>query len=235
MSDNALPQHSPSSSLKDRINAALAKIDPVEAYERMCTARSMHLDYALLPLGIKLMTVRPDQVEEKSIERTCMGEGTGDYFTWLQVNRTDVRYGQDVLESGLFGPANESGLCDASFDLQRPDLDLCNVFFALSGGIYELQEEPGLQKLQQGITKHVHSSDHLPTQAFIALVARAPEEGSMQPYRAELVLAVAETDKLDTPVFNLTPFELVQSNSRSSSGKKPLRVKSQLKKVSFGT
>lgn len=229
MSDQALP---PSSNLKDRINTALARLNVRKAYDALGVAASKQAKYALIPLGIPLMSVRPHLVESKSIERTRMGEGTGQYFHWLQTDRASIRYEADVLESSLFGPVKDGRLASPAYDLARKDQDLCNVFFALAGGMYDLQDEPALQVLQQGLADEARKVEGKPAQAFLSVAAHAPREGSMQPFRAELVLALAMPETVDTPLINLTPFELVQSNYESSGnrGKAP-RLKSHMKQA----
>lgn len=222
MSESASPP--PLQYFTNGVNDALARITPQAAFNAASGLKQNGAAYALIGTGITLMSVRPHKVENKRIERTCMGEGTGTFFHWLQADRENVHYDRDALASGLFGPVSEGKLSDPAFDLARKDLDLCNVFLALSRGMYDLQDLPAA-------IKHNGYAGRQGYQAFVALAAHMPEPPSMQPYKAEIVLALAKTGAPDLPLFNLGKVEIVQSNDHSD--RPSLRAESHAGRVAY--
>lgn len=204
--------------LKSRINAALGILRPKEVFTALASAEGSGKAFALFGTNLKLFSVPQSKVDDSLVERTdYTGDGTGEYDLWLNVAQSDIRYGEDVVESDLFGPHQNGRLTAEIFALNRDKIDLCNLFFVCARGMVDLQELPALNKLQ-----HQHAQRGL--QVYTALAMKMPGEMSMKPYEAEVVLAVSKASDEQPPLFNLGPHRVMVSNygGRQSPEPKPL-------------
>jgi hypothetical protein len=221
MSPSALPPDVGSANaearLKSRINAALGILRPKEVFTALASAEDSGKAFALFGTNLKLFSVPQSKVSTEDIERTFCGEGTGEYDLWLNVAQSDIRYGEDVVESDLFGPHQNGRLTAEIFALNREKIDLCNLFFVCARGMVDLQELPALNKLQHQLARRG-------LQVYTALAMKMPGEMSMKPYEAEVVLAVSKASDEQPPLFNLGPHRVMVSNygGRQSPKPKPL-------------
>lgn len=198
MSDNALsPCSNPSDNLKERINNALAPVAK-SASAAFKQAKANNRAYALLGTGINVFTVPSNLVTESMPPRNFLGRVPLDPLLYLDVAPQNIRYGEDVLESGMFGESRNGELVNPAFSLQdgTDKIDLCNIFLCCSYGLSELQDLPALRPLARSL-------DRQNLKVFVALAGHVPQTPSVRPYAAEIALVVCRDNEAEKPLFNL--------------------------------
>lgn len=186
MSNSETPADSATRTLKDRVNQAFLAHGPRDVFNALRTAEDSQKKFLLLGTGICLFTVNHDNVGYESVVRQdWTGEErkkTADL--WLNVSPENIIYGAGVLESGLFGRVKDGKLTSRNFPLDQSPLDLCNLFFALASKMCHMQDIEALSGsrfskiFKQGCTLYTALAMHIPGQA------------SVDPCRAEIVMAV---------------------------------------------
>ncbi len=219
MSSSALPPDSLSaaaeSNLKSRINAAFSTLKPKQLFNLLTQAKDKGQPYALIGSGIKAFAARSTQVKLEMRGTSSMGRDTGESELWIQTKANNLSYDADVLNCGLFGENRDGKLIAPPFDLNREEIDLCNVYFVLSKGMPDLQDIPALSQLNASLAAKGY-------QAWVAVAARMPGEVSVKPYEAEFVLALAASDADTAPMFNLSEHKLMASNYSGRQRLQPL-------------
>jgi hypothetical protein len=186
MSNSETPADSAACALKERVNQAFLDYEPREVFNALKQAENSQNKFLLLGTGICLFTVNHDNVGYESVVRQ---DWTGEERKknadlWLNVAQGDILYGTDVLDSGLFGRVKDGKLTSRTFPLDQSPLDLCNLFFALASKMCRMQD---IAALSDNRFVAVRGRGY---ELYTALAMHIPGKTSVDPCRAEIVMAV---------------------------------------------
>lgn len=215
MSDSETPADSAACALKERVNQAFEGYGPREVLNALGRAENSQNKFLLLGTGICLFTVDHDNIGYESVVRQ---DWTGEERKknadlWLNVSPENIVYGAGVLDSGLFGGFKDGKLTSRTFPLDQTPLDLCNLFFALSAKMCRLQD---IEALSDSRFAAVRGRGY---ELYTALAMHIPGQASVDPCRAEIVMAVkvplpdksrlSPETNTHPPLFNLSKYHVL--------------------------
>lgn len=186
MSDSETPADSAARTLKERISQAFLAYEPRQVFKHLADAEASHKPFLLLGTSIHLFTVLHDRVTyEMRTRQSLTSKDKRDPDLWLLTNPADIHYGPDVLESALFGQTENDRLVSRNFNLNRDSIDLSDLFFALGGKMGNIQDIEAFTDDRFGAI--LKKRGYTP---YTALAMHIPEQISVDPCRAEIVLAI---------------------------------------------
>ncbi len=186
MSDSETPADSAACALKERVNQAFEGYGPREVLNALGRAENSQKRFLLLGTGLHLFTVDHDNV---GYEHVVWQDWTGEEkkkkpALQLNVSPGDIVYGEDVLDSGLFGRVQDGKLTSRTFPLDQNPLDLCDLFFALSAKMCHMQD---IGVLSDNRFAAVRGRGY---ELYTALAMHIPGQTSVDSCCAEIVMAV---------------------------------------------
>lgn len=215
MSNSETSADSAARALKERVNLAFLDYEPREVFNALKHAEESQNKFLLLGTGLHLFTVDHDNVGyEHVVRQDWTGEEKKhDSDLWLNVAPENILYGADVLDSGLFGKVEDGRLTSKTFPLDQNPIDLCDLFFALASKMCHMQDIGALSDNKfSKISKQGYT-------LYTALAMHIPARASVDPCRAEIVMAVKpphpdngrlrpETNT-HPPLFNLSKYHIL--------------------------
>ena len=188
-----------------RLGARFNQLSPAKVAKLFNIAFSAGKSYALIPADEVLVEVGCADVKARREEHYAMSHSCGYDDLYLDTKMQAVRFGAGVMQSGLMGALDQGRLIDSPFKLNEEDIDLCNVFYALSHQFAGHKYKADLSRLNARLQQRQ-------LKAFPAISIAAPDTPGESSYKAELVLAVCLIDKKEPVLFNRMSEALVPAH-----------------------